>query len=86
MLCSPRGQYFLSCLDVTTLPALVASAEKYKQGAALLMEIDAIAWPMVYPKLADTLANWCDIARQAFQQAIDPSDDAGFARVVLEVV
>jgi hypothetical protein len=85
MLCSPRRQHFLRGFDVTTLAALVASAEEYQQSAALLMEIDAVAWPMVYPKLADALADRCDVAWQAFQQAVYPGDDAGPAPIVLQV-
>ena len=52
-------------LDVPILAALVATADQDDNRTALLHEVDAVTWPVVYPQLADPPAYVSNVTRIA---------------------
>src|SRR5439155_20622778 len=76
------GRQPLRLGDIAFLRLLVTTSEKQDIPCAALSIIDSVSWSVVDPQLADTFADWRDVARVAPGKAVDTDEDFGFgARV-----
>lgn len=61
--------------DVLLLAFLVPSTKQEDELILLLAKIDAIAFPLVDPKLTDTVPYWFSVAEMPELQTLQPSGD-----------
>jgi hypothetical protein len=57
------------------LRTLVATAQQNDDNIAALLEIHPIAWAVVNPQLANSVANWLNVAGMAEGEAVDARRD-----------
>jgi len=76
----------MGSLDVFRLRPFVTTAEEDDQCVAILSVVHAVAWPVVYPKLANPFTDVFPIAEETGFQPVQPRNDSRARGVVSESV